>query len=425
MNVFANKPESIKDVQLGNPPSTYEAYLYRFTDVDTNRVYVGIHKGWVGDGYWHSSQNKELDKLLTNADSNLKYEILEYGDYNQMTVSEHKILSEADAKNNPLFFNKSNGAPKYKPIDLDNVKELAKRILSGEFTSAAKESIDDVSKLTRLQVRFQEDAEHIRDIAQRIDGNGGNTDKCSPIVIYEKRQAGNDVVGDGNHTIAGIVKSKHGRDVKVDRIPVDVHSEFTNEELIAVSNLLNKGSEIVKKRASKEDMVKFILKQYESGVPVKDESNKEYLREMNFPPAQITAILKSAAQEIELGNLKKANQLWIDYSNGVGKKTLQNKVESYRDKDTMCIALSSAMFRWDHIFNHVFDNTIENAKTKVREQGKSKLVILVHHNGPSAEDKWKSEYQPDAIRKLKYYLHPLKYDFQIIEMPTTINNGLD
>jgi hypothetical protein len=425
MNLFANKPESIKDVQLGNPPSVYDAYLYRFTDLDTNRVYVGIHKGYVGDGYWHSSTHKDFNKLVADNDANLKYEILEYGDYNQMTVSEHKILTEADAKNNPLFFNKTNGSPKYRPIDLDKVKELANQIENGEFNCDEKESIEDISKLLRLQVRFQEDAEHVKDISEKIDDAGGSTDKCNPIVIYEKRQEGKDVIGDGNHTVAGVVKSKFGRDVPVARIPSDVHNDFTNEELIAVSNLLNKPADIIKKRASKEDMVKYIIKQYNNGVPVDDSSNKQFLKEMRFTNNQIKGILKASKQEVELNNLQKANQLWIDYSSGSGKKTLQNKVESHRDKDTMCIALSSAMFRWDHIFNHIFDNTIENSKTKVREQGKSKLVILVHHNGPAAEDKWKSDYQPDAIRKLKYYLHPLKYDFQIIEMPTTITNSLN
>jgi len=424
-NLFANKPESIKDVQLGNPPSVYEAYLYRFTDVDTNRMYVGIHKGYVGDGYWHSSTDKDFDKLLADSDSNLKYEILEYGDYNQMTVSEHKVLSEVDAKNNPLYFNKTNGAPKYRPIDTIKVKELAIQIENGEFNCDSKESIEEISNLIRLQVRAQEDPEHIKEISERIDDAGGNTDVCDPVIICEKRQDGKDIIIDGNHTTKAVVKSKHGRDVPVARIPTEVHSEFTGEELIAVANLLNKKSKIVKKSASKEDMVKFIIKQYTNGVPVDDSSNKEFLKEMQFTNNQIKGIIKSSKQEVELNNLHKANQLWIDYSSGSGKKTLTNKVESHRDKDTMCLALSSAMFKWDNIFNHIFDNTIENPKTKAREQVKSKLVILVHHNGPLAEDKWKTDYQPDAMRKLKYYLSPLKYDFQIIEMPTTITNTID
>ena len=133
--------------------------------------------------------------------------------------------------------------------------------------------------------------------------------------------------------------------------------------MIAVSNLLNKRDDIVKKPANTDDMVKFVIGQYNNGVPVGDQSNKDFLIEMKFTRFQITKILKACNKQIELNNLKRANEVWIDYSTGSGKKTLQNKVESHRDKDTMCLALSSAMFKWDNIFNHIFDNTIENSKT--------------------------------------------------------------
>ena len=425
MNLFANKPESVKDVQLGNPPSVYEGYLYRFTDIDTNRVYVGIHKGYVGDGYWHSSQNEEFDRILANNDANLRYEILEYGDYNQMTVSEHKILSEADAKNNPLFFNKTNGAPKYKPVDMDKVRELLIRIEAGDFNSDTKESIEEVSKYFRLQVRFQEDAEHTREIADLIDDAGGSTKKCRPVIIAEKRQGGEDVIIDGNHTIAAVLKSKHGRDVPVARIPKDVHEQLTNEELFAIGDLMNRPSEIIKKRANKLDMIKFILTQYEKKVPVDDPSNKDFLKEMRCSNNQIKSYLKEAKQEIQKGNLKKANQLWIDYTTGSGKKTLENKKDITKDKNTMCIALSSAMFKWDNIFNSIFAHTKFNDKTKLYEPTKTNVIITVYHPNPSAEENWKINHQPDALRKLKYYLSPLGYSFKINEMVSTLINTLD
>jgi len=245
------------------------------------------------------------------------------------------------------------------------------------------------------------------------------------VVVAKARQAGNNVIIDGNHTVAGILKSKHGRDVIVAVIPEDVHNEYTNEELIAVGNLLNRPSDVVKQRASKLDMIKYIQTQHLKGVPVNDSSNKEFLKEMKFTNKQIKSILLEAQKEIDKDDLKKANQLWIDYSTGSGKKALEAKKDSTKDKDTMCIALSSAMFKWDNIFNHIFSETEIDKKTKSREKTKSKLVILVHHNGPAAEDKWKQDYQPDAIAKLKYFLHPLKYTFQIIEMQTTITNQLD
>ena len=34
---------------------SYVGYLYRFINLENLKQYLGIHKGFVGDGYWHSS----------------------------------------------------------------------------------------------------------------------------------------------------------------------------------------------------------------------------------------------------------------------------------------------------------------------------------------------------------------------------------
>ena len=45
------KAPSIKEVHIGDVPTVYEGYLYRFTDLDTDKVYVGIHQGTVDVEY--------------------------------------------------------------------------------------------------------------------------------------------------------------------------------------------------------------------------------------------------------------------------------------------------------------------------------------------------------------------------------------
>ena len=82
------------------------------------------------------------------------------------------------------------------------------------------------------------------------------------------------------------------------------------------------------------------------------------------------------------------------------------------------------MFKWDNIFNSVFAHTTLNEKTKLYEPIKTELVITVYHPNPIAEENWKMVHQPDALRKLKYFLSPLGYSFKIHEMPSTIYNGL-
>ena len=60
---------------------TYEAYLYRFTNLSNGKMYIGIHKGYVGDGYWHSSKNKEFRKAFSDSSILWKYEVLDFGTY--------------------------------------------------------------------------------------------------------------------------------------------------------------------------------------------------------------------------------------------------------------------------------------------------------------------------------------------------------
>lgn len=420
---ITNTPPSIKEVHIGEVPPIYEGYLYRITDLSDNRVYVGIHKGYVGDGYWHSSTDTEFNQIFSDSNSNLKFEILEYGDYSEMTVSERKILKDNDARNNPSFINKSNGSAKFIQPDVDNMTELSERILNGEFP-ITMESVDDIYDLERLQVRSEEDKEHRREIKERIEDAGGNTDKCSPIVIYENRQSGEDIVGDGNHTLGAAKDAKHCSLVPVIRVPEIVHTEYTNQELKGVSNLLNKKPEIIKKPMTVDDGVKYIVGTYSDGTPYDSIGNKKYLEACGFTKRQVTTILKKSKIEIDKNNLSLANKLWIDYKSKTHKPTLDATIEGFRDSNTISLAYSSAMFKWDNIFNSIFAHTVWNEKTKTYDMTKSNIVITVHHPNPQAEENWKVTHQPDALRKLKYYLSPLGYTFRIHEMVSTMVNTL-
>jgi hypothetical protein len=399
----------------------YEAYLYRFTDIDSGRMYIGIHKGEFGDGYWHSSQDKEFNELLANNNANLKLEILQYGDYNALTVEEYKMLTEVNAKDNDLYFNKSNGSPKYKAVDTKKCKEFVARIVKGEFDSDMKEPIEVVKKLPTLQVRATEFSDHITLISQKIDDAGGNTDGCNRVVIYVDRR-GRDIIGDGNHTVRAINKSKHGNLVPTARIPKEEHEDFTDSELIAIGNLLNKSEKVVKISASIDDMVKFVLKQYAQGVPVNDDANKVFLTEMGFTSKQRTSIFKSAQIEVDANNYKKGEEVWIDWRIPEYANELQKKVASYRDAKTLAISLSSGMFKWDNVFNHVFDKGTKPIGKEGRKRIASKIVIVVHHPTRELKKDWDDKINSEVKNKLSFYLGAVEMDFQIKEMKTTRKN---
>ena len=425
------KAPSISEVELGNIPDVYDGYLYRFTVLNgefKDKIYVGVHKGYVGDGYWHSSTDEDFKRIFSATGTKLKFEVLQYGDYAQMTVEEHKILSDNKARTNDMYINKYNGTPKYVEPDVDVMESLATKILNRQFP-VVKEDVKEVYKIKRLQVRTEDYTEHRRSIREKIDEANGNTDKCNPIVIYEGRMGGEDVIGDGNHTLDAAHDSKHCSDVPTIRIPFEEHSKLTNQELKGVSNLLNKKPEIEKIPMTPADAVKYIVGVSEtSGTPYNSNGNKVYLEKCGFTKAAITRILNKAKEEIAANKFAASNKLWIHYDKPENKKRLQKKIELYntRDTNTICISLSSAMFRWDTIWNTLYESAEFQKEEKLKR--KSNLVILVHHKNTTWEDNWKSGLGAQIYKKLKWHLTESQkepYKVELIEMPTTMVNDLD
>ena len=92
-------PNNVVENNLSDmpPPDKYAGLVYRWTNLVNLGIYEktgeevpiyydGSHgsdkelTAYVGDGYWHSSQNKEFGKVFSDSSSKLRYEILEYFD---------------------------------------------------------------------------------------------------------------------------------------------------------------------------------------------------------------------------------------------------------------------------------------------------------------------------------------------------------
>ena len=241
---------NIVEQNIATPPASYEAYLYQYTNLTDGKVYVGIHKGSVDDSYNHSSTNEEFAKVFSNSKSKLKFEVLEYGDYIAMQNAEHRILKKANARTNPMYYNLSNGFPQFAEPDIENCLFINQQIDDGVFP-VTKEDLQLHVSMAALQVRFQHDPDLQRTIKQKIDDARGCTDACNPVLVWEGRgENGEDLRGDGNHTVLGAGQSKHAVDIPVMRIPYAVHCELTDEELRFIGNLRNKKPTIVKKDIS-------------------------------------------------------------------------------------------------------------------------------------------------------------------------------
>lgn len=408
------QPESIKEIDLNfdKQPNQYEGYLYRFTNLDNGRIYIGVHKGIVSDNYSNSSTDEEFKTVCANPNSNLKYEVLEYGSYDYMTVRENEMLSSVDARNNKQYYNKTNGSPKYKMINQEKINNLVTRIQAGEF-NAPNRPIEEVMEIQNLQVRwFELEPDHVKYIADSIDDLMGDIKYTDPLLLFEGRgKNGGEILGDGNHTRAGINKSKHGKEAKISLVPSSETEELTDEDLIAIGHMMNKGERVKKIPFQKKDAVKYLLSRYDAGVPTTFPGHIDFLKDQGLNGTQIGYAKKAADDQIEENNLAAKHLLWKRYT----KSEIENLSASYRDDNTMVVAFSSAKFGYPAIFDTL---------TQDVNKEKKNLILVIHHNSPSKVGPWNTRIMPQAYKCLEFLLKPHGIQVHFEVLPTTIKNKI-
>lgn len=407
---------------ISPPPNKYEAYLYQYTNLSDDKKYVGYHKGSVDDNYNHSSTCKEFAKVFADSKSKLKFEVIKYGSLGEIKTAENSMLKSANARNNPLYYNKHNGAPSYDEPDLDKVKFLVQQITDRVFP-VFKEELALHEDMSYSQVRFEHNPELQKTIKEKINDANGNTDGCNPLIICEKRRDGEDLRIDGNHTLFGASQSKHANDIPVMRLPYDVHKDFSEIEINMVGNLLNKKSEVVKRSMSQQDGIKHVINAHKTGVPFNSQFNVTFLKECNFTGSgssgQIKAILDKSKQLIDQEDKAISGQLFIRYHAKPHKSVLEAKVKSLSQKEgETAIGMSSSMFNVARIFETLW--AVRDDKDVKKDV--KKLTVVVHHKDTEASKAWKSKTQPLWINILDKLMKS-EYEIEFHEMPMWIDDG--
>jgi hypothetical protein len=395
--------KNIVEQSIAAPPSSYEAYLYRFTNLLDGKMYVGIHKGSVDDSYNHSSTNEDFAKVFSNPKSQLKFEVLQYGDYMTMQNAEHKILKKDNARKNPMYYNKSNGFPQFPEVNIELCEIIDKQIEEREFP-VIFEDLKIHEHMLFLQVRFEDDSDLQKVIRDKIDDAYGNTDGCNPILVWESRGLnGEDLRGDGNHTVWGALQSKHAVDIPVMRIPYEVHCKLTDEDLRFIGNLRNKRKEIIKKSMTVKDAIKYITDLASKKVPVYAQSNVEALSKLGFTNRQIKNILNKSDHIVKTEKEQlSSGRLFINWSASPYKRIMEKRVELHdrHDLGQCSVYSSSGALAVDRIMSHMY-------KTRTR-----KCIVIIHHPSVAHAKVWKTMTQPEWIQKFEW----AKINCEFVEM---------
>jgi len=435
-------PKQIKEfIVIPEITNSYTGYLYKFTNLDKLKYYIGSRKGLIEDhNYWHSSTCDEFQRDLANPNANFKFEVLEVGKHNVIEVLEDKMLKDVKAGQNPSYYNKqSGGSPKYRISNLQACEQLRDDILSGKYKSETEKEITDLMKMIDderfFQVRLVTSPEKIGFVRDKVDDNAGNTELCQ-IVVLENRRNGEDVVVDGNHTIRGINASKHGKRVFIHLVPEKIHSLLDDQEITILCGLLNPQKEFQEDPISPiETVEKVLMGEIKKGVDIKDQSLRDIVKSIGFGGRQISYIIGKLDKQIAKEKHKDLyHKTIIDYNVEPAKSEVKRVVESLKNSETMAVHLTTGMWKGEEWIKEVYRNREIADKTK--------LCVVITHPMPTMSknfyDIWHKQQGNVEFDKIKFFLEGLKkvttdkdgnkikkdYTLRFHEMPYDVPNAI-
>lgn len=416
-------PDRIKLI-IPNIQEKYEAYVYKISIVDTGKSYIGFRSKPYDGTYFYSSECPVFAKDLGKA-KKIVYEILEYGSVIDMATREREMLREVNAKNNPLYYNKSNGGGKYAIASFSKAEDLVDSIYNGELNSYIQNvPITILMDLDRIQVRILDDSKHTKQITDRVNDNWGDEDFirktfiCHVLEDYDGK--GSHRLLNGSHTREGIFNSKVGKTAEIPTmiIPKSIWSELDETDLEAVGLMLNPREKNPKKPSEDLSIQKQLLSRYfKKNVPIDSVINKTWLKDRFFMTSnQITSLIKSTTKVLMKQQTSFMGKVWIDWTSNHKKNDLEARLEEHRDKHTFTMGMSSGKFDWNKIIACIIRN----------HSKKKNFILYIYHPSPDIinyESNWFQKKLPSHLPEFELIFDKLNINWKIEYLPTLASDG--
>ena len=400
------KPDSIvsvnNDVLVGI--SSYDAFVYEYTNVENGKKYVGSHLGTVGDGYWHSSRNLEFIDLFSGMSPIFEYKILGVGSFDEMKNLEAKIHKDNEVVSNKMYYNLAAAGSAFKvPVRQDLIKDFVfPKVDKGDFNISELWNKSDLldrgpnSKITALQVRY-EDNPLIIEIRHLIKQKGDTSD-CSRILLVELGN-GRYMIIDGNSTLLAVSTIDFATKLRVAIIPKTFmdHYEINLDELRYLGQLMNPESEIIKTPTSTNDLIKTLQSFYvESDRKIKFNSDYclNYIYSvLKCSPQKAGSIAKKAKKDYQTKAKLKSGSKVIDYNpkrNPLNHKKVVKRAEELSDDKGRVVVVHGGTGAPKTLSLKIWDAILDNPNAL-------RFVAVIHHDSDEVYEKWESDYR-DVVR---------------------------
>ena len=400
------KPESIvsvnNDVLVGI--SSYDAFVYEYTNIENGKKYVGSHLGTLGDGYWHSSRNLEFIDLFSGMSPIFEYKILGVGSFDEMRNLEAKIHKDNKVVSNEMYYNLGAAAAAFQaPVRQDLIKDFVlQKIIDQDFNVSELWNKSDLldrgpnSKITSLQVRY-EDNPLIIEIRHLIKQKGDTSD-CSRILLVELGN-GRYMIIDGNSTLLAVSTLDFITKLRVAIIPKKFmdHYQINLDELRFLGQLLNPESEVIKTPTSTNDLIKTLQSFYvESNKKIKFNSDYclNYIYSiLKCSPQKAGSIARKAKKDYQTNAKLKSGSKVIDYNpkrNPLNHKKVVKRAEELSDDKGRVVVVHGGTGAPKTLSLKIWDAILDNPNAL-------RFVAVIHHDSDEIYEKWESDYR-DIVR---------------------------
>ena len=400
------KPDSIvsvnNDVLVGI--SSYDAFVYEYTNIENGMKYVGSHLGTLGDGYWHSSRNLEFIDLFSGMSPIFEYKILGVGSFDEMRNLEAKIHKDNKVVSNEMYYNLGAAAAAFQaPVRQDLIKDFVlPKVLCGDFNQLDKWNKSELldrgpdSKITALQVRY-EDNPLITEIRHLVRLKGDGND-CSHIIMVELGN-GRYMIIDGNSTLLAVSTIDFVTKLRVAIIPKDFidHYDINIHELRYLGQLLNPESEVIKTPTSPNDLIKTLQSFYvESNKKIKfnsDYSLNYIYSILKCSPQKAGSIARKAKKDYQTNAKLKSGSKVIDYHpkrNPLNHKKVVERAKELGDDKGRVIVVHGGTGAPKTLSLKIWDAILDNPNAL-------RFVAVIHHDSDEVYEKWESDYR-DVVR---------------------------
>lgn len=425
------RPSYIQEIgnsEMFYKPNGKTSYVYLYTEIEDGLKYGGIKSVDTDkkaiETYKTSSNSKKFQKDIAN--KKFKLEILFWGSFKECLYVENKLLTENDAANSDLWYNKWNGQKGTPPqnrerrndivhdlnilrnvsvIDVKDWKSNPKKynerlkIATVDWFGEKTNWLELYENRSRIQVREgQLDDDNIYTIKDRIkhDQPGLQLPIYFLDIVWKEKHY-HDIQISGNHTVYShwdLDGEYKYRNVYPIEIPKEIHKLLSQTDIYEIGSSCNT-KVAVGKPFSKEDALKMCKESYEVGNTWYDKDVDIDWRQRGLTTSNIENVINKMNEYIEEQTKNASGQVKVNYSTPEGLAIIEEVSKKYIRDGVLVESMAGTTPNSDNINKLVSDKNEEQLSLGLPLY--KEVVLLLHHSS----DKTKTQ-SGNYIDKMNY-----------------------